>query len=65
MWKLFRIRALEIDRNFTSKLDFDNMERLINEFDLIDPNSMVFRYSIDKQGNNSHSTNQRKFVLFC
>ena len=54
MWKLFRTRAVKIDPNFTTRQEFDNMEVLIKEFDEQDPNSMVFRYPIDKQGNNSH-----------
>lgn len=55
LWNIYRNELLpQIDRSI-KKDTLDNVEKLINEFNSIDPKSMSFRYPVTKGHNRENS----------
>jgi hypothetical protein len=52
LWAELKKEYVELGESATSD-DFENANRVINEFSKIDPMSVAFRYPVDKEGNDS------------
>lgn len=64
LWRTYRNLVIQIGNNSAPEKDIlDNTEKLIREFDSIDPGSFSFRYPVDTKAERNPSLNMKNMDL--